>query len=119
MLFDVQVTTHAGWSVLAVTGEFDLASVPRVRRAVIDTLAIGNAYLVLDLTGVDFIDSSGLGVVLGSVRRARAIGGDVRVVVQEPQVRAVFEVTGLDRILELYPSVDEALVGVGLEVVDG
>lgn len=132
VLFDVQVSTRGGWSVIAVTGELDLANVPQVRRAVIGTLAIGRSYLVFDLTEVDFIDSSGLGVVLGAVRRARAIGGDVRVVVRHaqspanaesgkrpepdrsddlsrPRIIEVFESTGLDRILSMYPSLDEAV----------
>ena len=111
MLFDLQVHQHEGWVVLAVVGEIDLATAPRVRQAVIDVLATAGSSpsVVLDLGSVDFIDSSGLGVVLGALKRVRAADGRLRVIVREPQVRRVFELTDLDRILALASSLDEAL----------
>jgi anti-sigma B factor antagonist len=111
VLFDLQVRQQEGWVVLAVVGEVDLASAPKVRQAVIDALAAGGGppSVVLDLGSVDFIDSSGLGVVLGALKRVRAAGGRLRVVVREPQVRRIFELTDLDRILALAPSLGEAL----------
>ena len=110
MLFDLQVHQEEGWVVLAVVGEVDLASAPKVRQAVIDAVAVadGPPSVVLDLGSVDFIDSSGLGVVLGALKRVRTAGGRLRVVVREPQVRRVFELTDLDRILALAPSRGDA-----------
>jgi anti-sigma B factor antagonist len=110
-LFDLQVHQHEGWVVLAVVGEIDLATAPRVRQAVIDALATAGSSpsVVLDLGSVDFIDSSGLGVVLGALKRVRSADGRLRVIVREPQVRRVFELTDLDRILALASSLDEAL----------
>ncbi len=111
MLFDLQVSERDGGKVLAVTGELDLATVPQVRQAVVELLASSNGVpmLVLDLSGVDFIDSSGLGSVLGAMRRARAANGEVRAVVCAPHVRSLFEITGLDRLLPVHGSVDEAV----------
>jgi len=65
--------------------------------------------VVLDLGGVDFIDSAGLGVVLGALKRVRGAGGALRVVVDEPAVRQVFALTELDRIVPLDRTVDEAV----------
>jgi anti-sigma B factor antagonist len=117
VLFDLQVHQRDEWIVLSVVGEVDLAVAPRLRQAVIEALTPSNqasaepspASLVLDLGAVDFLDSSGLGVVLGALKRVRSLGGRLRVVVREPQVRRVFEITDLDRIISLADSVDDAI----------
>ena len=71
----------------------------------------GRSRLVLDLTGVDFVDSFGLGVIVGALKRPRLLDGDLRVVVPEPRVRRVFEVCDLDRVFDLHQSVDDAVSG--------
>jgi anti-sigma B factor antagonist len=115
VLFDLQRRERDGWSVLAVLGELDLAAAPRVRHAVMEL--VRGAFpppttpprVIVDLSGVDFLDSAGLGVVLGAVRRVRLAGGTAAIVVGTPQVRGVFEVLGLDRVLQLARSVDEVV----------
>jgi anti-sigma B factor antagonist len=111
VLFDLQVHERDGWTVLSVVGELDLAAAPRVRQGVLSALNRSDEVprVVLDLTEVDLIDSSGLGVVLGTVRRVRAASGEVRVVVGGPPVREVFALTELDRILPLAGSVADAV----------
>ena len=94
---------------LSVIGELDLAAAPKVRQALVTAVQGPAPDVVLDLASVDFIDSSGLGIVLGAVKRVKANGGRLRVVVAEPQVRGVFELTELDRILPLAASVSEAI----------
>jgi anti-sigma B factor antagonist len=112
VLFDLQVHERDGWSVLGVVGELDLAAAPRVRQAVVRAIdgTRGAPRVVLDLTGVDFIDSSGLGIVLGTLRRIRAASGELRVIAGDAQVQRVFALTQLDQILPLCGSVDEAVV---------
>jgi len=109
VLFDLQVREQAGWTVLAVVGELDLAAAPKVRQAVITAVGGPSGDVVLDLSAVDFIDSSGLGIVIGALKRVRNRGGRLRVVAAEPQVVKVFELTELDRILPLAASVEEAV----------
>jgi anti-sigma B factor antagonist len=117
VLFDVQVRDRGGWVVVALVGELDLASAPEVRTAVVRALADGGAHLVLDLSGVDFVDSLGLGVVVSALKRVRGRGGELAVVVSEERVRRPFTLTGLDSLVPLYDSVDEVVAVAG--AVDG
>ncbi|MEZ5145058.1 MAG: STAS domain-containing protein [Acidimicrobiales bacterium] len=109
MLFDAQVTTRDGWVIVAFVGELDLATAPAARTAIVRGLGADAANLVLDLSGLDFLDSLGLGVVVSALKRVRARGGELVVVATEARIRAPFEVTGLDRLVTVHPSVDAAL----------
>ena len=114
MLVDVQVHHEGEWTVVSVVGELDLAVAPRLRHAVAEALGPGRPLasvpqVVLDLGSVHFVDSTGLGIVLGVLRRVRQAGGALRVVVIEPQVVGLFELLDLDRILALRPTLDDAL----------
>jgi anti-sigma B factor antagonist len=109
----VQIVTHSHregpWTVVTVAGELDVVGGPELRQAVMAEVAAGHHLLVLDLTGVDFVDSFGLGVVIGALKRTRLLDGDLRVVVPEPRVRRVFEVCDLDRVFTLHHTVDDAV----------
>jgi anti-sigma B factor antagonist len=110
-LFDVTVTpaaTDPSVTVVAVVGELDVATAPRLRQELIGLASHGSRRLVIDLAGVDFLDSTGVGVLLGAVRRARDGDGRIALANAEPQVARVFEVTRLVDILPLHASVDEA-----------
>jgi len=98
-----------GWAIVAVTGELELATAPRLRQQVVSLVGEGHARLVLDLSGVDFMDSVGLGVIVSALKRVRGRGGELVVAGPAPGVRALFELTRLDEIVELYASVDQAL----------
>jgi len=97
------------WDVLVLSGEADLASAVPLRARLTEATEATPSWLVLDLTDLDFIDSTGLGVLVGALRRVRAGGGDVRVAAAQPGIARVFSVTGLDRVFGLYPSVDDAM----------
>ena len=95
--------------VLTVLGDLDMAGAPSLRQAVVAEVANGFRLVVLELTGVDFIDSVGLGVVVGALRRLRSHGGDLLVVCAEPRIRGVFELCDLDRVFDLHIDVETAL----------
>jgi anti-sigma B factor antagonist len=99
------------WSVARVAGELDVATSPRLRELLVTALTEGRRHLVLDLTGVQFLDSTGLGVIVGLLKRARTLGGDLRIVCPNGSVRRVFEITALDRTMPLSDTVDAALAG--------
>lgn len=111
VLFDVTVTpadSDPRVAVVAIVGELDVATAPRLRQELVGLSARGPHRLVIDLGGVDFLDSTGVGVLLGAVRRARTGDGRLALANAEPQVARVFEVTRLIDILPLHDSVEAA-----------
>jgi anti-sigma B factor antagonist len=109
VLFALDVTERDGWEIVEVTGELELATAPRLRQQVVSLVGANCVRVVLDLTRVDFIDSVGLGVVVGALKRTRGRGGDLRVVAPQERVRSLFAVTRLDEIIEVVDSVEAAL----------
>lgn len=109
MELGLEVTERGSWAVLAVAGEVDVATVPRLREQLHSLVAQGQHHIVVDLEGVDFLDSTGLGVLVGALKRVRTNGGDLALVCTQSRIRKVFEVTGLTKVFSLYDSVDEAV----------
>jgi anti-sigma B factor antagonist len=97
--------------VLAPQGKLNLVTAPAVKTRIDELVKSGPARVVLDLSGVGFIDSSGLGALIGSLKSARQAGGDVRIACPGEQVRAILKLTNLDRILAPHDSVEEASRG--------
>jgi anti-anti-sigma factor len=98
-------------TVIAVTGRLDLTSVGAFRAATGHAIEDGSVNVIVDLQHVDFIDSSGLGALVGEFRRARDAGGDLRIVAPLPEVHELLSLMRLDRVLPPYPTVDAALEG--------
>lgn len=90
------------WTVISVYGDLDVVGAPDLRQEVVAAVAGGDVCLILDLSGVEFIDSFGLGVVIGSIKRVRQRDGDLALVCPEPRIRRVFELCDLDRVLPLH-----------------
>jgi anti-sigma B factor antagonist len=105
----MQVDEREGWAVVSASGDIDLTTAPRLRETVIGIVVTGQPKVVLELQAVDFIDSTGLGVLVGLLKRTRSQGGDLRVVSTRSSLRKVLELTSLDRALPLATSVEEAL----------
>jgi anti-sigma B factor antagonist len=111
-LFDVVVAPaegHAAVVVVTVVGELDMATAPRLRQALVEATGHGARGVVVDLGAVDFLDSTGLGVLLGAVKRIRGVGGDLVLARAAPQVARVFEVTRLIEILPIHGTVESAV----------
>jgi anti-sigma B factor antagonist len=99
----------AGWAVITVTGDLDIVAAPRLREEPLDAISNGNARLLLDLTGATFLDSTGIGVIVGAHKRLRAQGGDLRVAAASRAILEPLRITGLHRVLRPYPSLEAAL----------
>ena len=95
--------------VLNLTGEVDLYTCPELKTELLRVIDEGAKVVVVDLSGTTFIDSTGLAVLIRGVDRLRRNDGRLAVVVVDPSLRKIFEVTGLDRVFTIHGSRDEAL----------
>jgi anti-sigma B factor antagonist len=80
-----------------------------VKKQIQDRLDQGDSSLIIDMTDVPFIDSSGLGTLVGSMRAVASKGGDLIIAGLIPEVRALFQLTRLDKVFEIYDTVDLAV----------
>lgn len=111
MRLDVTSTTDGAVGIVTAAGAIDLSTAPRLREAVGDHLADGCAHLLLDLREVTFIDSTGLGLLVGAGKKASGLGGSVRVVCDNPRVLRLLALTGIDRSVAVHATPDEARAG--------
>jgi anti-sigma B factor antagonist len=105
----VQVDERDGWAIVRASGDLDLTTAPRLRESVVAVVVRGQPRVAIDLQEVVFIDSTGLGVLVGLLKRTRTQGGDLRLVSTRPSLRKVLELTGLDHALPLAASVEDVL----------
>jgi anti-anti-sigma factor len=103
--------TAGGITIAELTGELDIASAPALRDQLLGFLGPGSNRLVIDLSRVSFCDASGLAVLVNTARRARLLGGFLRLAAVSPQVGRVLNITGLDRHLANFPTVQAASTG--------
>lgn len=92
-----------------------MASAPALRATALQQLNDGWTDLVIDFTGCDFIDSTGLGALVGLLRRVRTRNGKLELVVPLAEQRHIFELCDLDRIFTLHDSVEAVTAGVGAD----
>lgn len=108
----VTVDTQRGvTAVIHLSGQLDALSAPFVRSELASAVAAGHSHLVVDLSNVGFVDSSGLGSLISGLKAARVAGGDLRLAQPSKQVRTVLSLTMLERVLRSYPTVADALSG--------
>jgi anti-sigma B factor antagonist len=95
--------------VFELTGSLDIATSPTVRAALTSASERGNHRLIADLSRVDFLDSTGLGALIGGQRRAKEFGGEVRLVAKEGQILRLLRITGLLKVFAVYPTLEDAV----------
>jgi len=104
---------EGGWTVVRASGELDVATAPKLRERLTELIDGGATQLVVDLEDVDFVDSTGLGVLVGGLRRAREGGGEVRLVCTNHRILKVFEATGLHEVFTIGDSLDAVVAPEG------
>lgn len=100
-----------GVTVLAPTGRLDVAGAPALKEAIGEAVKKGPPKVVIDMEGVTFVDSTGLGSVIAALKQIRNSQGELRLAAPNQQVRVVLELTTLDRVFPYYATVEEALAG--------
>jgi anti-sigma B factor antagonist len=96
-------------AVLRVTGEVDVYTAPVLRERIRELAAQGAVHLIADLGQVDFLDSTGLGVLVGGLKRVREDDGSLALVLATPRILRIFQITGLTKAFATWPSVTEAI----------
>jgi anti-sigma B factor antagonist len=107
--FGVSTTQDGDYTVVAVTGELDVYTAPVLEESLGDLVDDGKSDLVVDLSDVSFMDSTGLGLLIKALKWTREHDGSLRIVANTEKVLKVFRVTGLDGVLSLHPSRAEAI----------
>ena len=98
-----------GIEVIDVEGEIDIYTAPRLRELLIDLVSQGSYQLIVNLDKVEFLDSNGLGVLVGGLKRARAHEGSLDLVCTRERILKIFRTTGLTKVFGIHQSVDQAI----------
>lgn len=99
------------YTVLQVGGEVDVYTAPRLRERLIQLVDGGARRVIVDLTTVEFLDSTGLGVLVGAHKRLRAAGGSLALVCPREPLLKIFRITALDQVFPLFDTVEAATAG--------
>jgi anti-sigma B factor antagonist len=105
----LNVEIQGDTAVVTLEGALDAQTAPTLKNSFAEIIRDGRQDIVLDLTAVDFMDSSGLGAVVGAYKQVRIGKGDLRIAGLQPVVRKVFELTRLDRVFRIFDSTDQAV----------
>jgi anti-sigma B factor antagonist len=108
--FTVEIIGPTGdCAVLQITGELDAYTAPLLRDRMRDLTAVGVVNVIADLRQVDFLDSTGLGVLIGGLKRFREHGGSLVPVASQPRILKIFQITGLTTVFPPHPTVANAI----------
>jgi anti-sigma B factor antagonist len=108
---NVSTESRGDYAVITITGRLTASGAPLLRNAVSDLVTAGQPRIAIDLGGTEFVDSSGLGALVGGLKSARVAGGDLRIAAVPDAVRTVLHLTNLDRVLRDYPTPESAFDG--------
>ena len=98
-----------GIEVVDVGGEIDIYTAPRLRELLIDLVSKNNYQLVVNMDKVEFVDSTGLGVLVGGLKRVRAHDGSLDLVCTRERILKIFRITGLTKVFAIHQTVDQAI----------
>ena len=103
-------TNRGGYAIAALSGDLGIASAPALREQILKLLRAAS-HLVIDLSAVQHVDANGLAALVGSGRRARLLGGSLRLAAPSPEVARVLSATGINRHLDIFTTVRAAITG--------
>jgi anti-sigma B factor antagonist len=108
---DLTLATHEvdGRTVVAVGGEIDVYTAPKLRDKITELVAAGVYDIVVDMGAVEFLDSTGLGVLVGGLKKVRAHDGSLQLVCSQERLLKIFRITGLAKVFAIHGSQADAL----------
>lgn len=98
-----------GIEIVDVEGEIDVYTAPRLRELLIELVNEGHHQLIVNMEKVEFLDSTGLGVLVGGLKRVRAHDGSLDLVCNQERILKIFRITGLTKVFGIHGTVDEAV----------
>jgi anti-sigma B factor antagonist len=99
--------------VISLAGEVDLYTAPEFKQQLLEVIAQGAKEVIVDLSSTTFIDSTTLGVLVGGVKRLRPNDGRLSLVCSDRNITKIFEITGLDRVFDIYGDREAAVASIG------
>src|SRR5215218_8343738 len=109
MYLHLNVREDSGHSVLDVAGEMDVYTAPKLGTQLVELVSDGSYHIVVDLEKVDFLDSTGLGVLVGGLKRVRNHDGSLQLVCTQEKILKIFRITGLTKVFPIHSSVSDAI----------
>jgi anti-sigma B factor antagonist len=109
MNFSVTTERDEGIAIITLAGEVDLYTAPEFKQQLLRAIDEGFQTIVVDMTDTTFIDSTTLGVLVGGLKRLRPAGGQMSLVMTDPNILKVFDITGLDRVFPIHETRGEAI----------
>jgi anti-sigma B factor antagonist len=97
-----------GRTIVSVGGEIDVYTAPKLRDMITELVADGSYHLVIDMAGVEFLDSTGLGVLVGGLKKVRAHDGSLELVCNQDRLLKIFRITGLAKVFVIHASTEAA-----------
>ena len=109
MDLSLSTRTEGDRTVVTVGGEIDVYTAPKLRDKITELVGNGDYHLVIDMEKVDFLDSTGLGVLVGGLKKVRAHDGSMRLICNQERLLKIFRITGLAKVFAIHGSQADAL----------
>lgn len=101
----------AGATIVAVEGEIDVYTASKLRDKITELVAAGTYHLIIDMEGVEFLDSTGLGVLVGGLKKVRTHDGSLQLICNQDRLLKIFRITGLAKVFTIHRSAEAATAG--------
>jgi anti-sigma B factor antagonist len=106
---ELEVTTRdvGDYTVIKLKGEVDIYTAPSLRETIVDSVEKERYKIAVDLDEVDFLDSTGLGVLVGGLKRVKQHDGELGIICNQEKILRIFKITGLTKIFNIYESAEQ------------
>jgi anti-sigma B factor antagonist len=111
---EIQVEEKEGFHIVTPTGELDVYTVPLFRKVILKLEGERRHDIILDLTSLTFVDSSGLGSLIETYQKSQSVNGVLAFVIDNPRLLKILKLVDLDKVFKVYPNLGRALQSVGI-----